>query len=203
MRAIAAGGRAPLGEARSGGGMRATCGRGARRSSPLAGRTRRPYRPCPSAGRDERCCDGICCWPGPARWPGWVWAARRWRRNPPTRCASSVRDAVPNVDMYFNSQRTGLILAHQALGHAGASRSRRPSRSSRSLATDWKFAEDNSLDLTIRQGVKFHDGSDADAPTTWSTPSTWRPTRSKVATPRTMPGSTRPRRPATSRCASR
>ena len=27
------------------------------------------------------------------------------------------------------------------------------------LATDWKFAEDNSLDLTIRQGVKFHDGS--------------------------------------------
>ena len=23
-------------------------------------------------------------------------------------------DAVPNVDMYFNSQRTGLILAHQA-----------------------------------------------------------------------------------------
>src|SRR5258708_12979885 len=27
------------------------------------------------------------------------------------------------------------------------------------LATDWRFAEDNSLDLTIRQGVKFHDGS--------------------------------------------
>src|SRR5262249_56132200 len=28
-----------------------------------------------------------------------------------------------------------------------------------SLATEWRFAEDNSLDLTIRQGVKFHDGS--------------------------------------------
>ena len=28
-----------------------------------------------------------------------------------------------------------------------------------SLATEWKFAEDNSLDLKIRQGVKFHDGS--------------------------------------------
>jgi peptide/nickel transport system substrate-binding protein len=27
------------------------------------------------------------------------------------------------------------------------------------LATDWKFAEDNSLDLKIREGVKFHDGS--------------------------------------------
>jgi ABC-type transport system substrate-binding protein len=67
-------------------------------------------------------------------------------------------DAVPNVDMYFNSQRTGLILAHQAwdmLVHRDPSTFEiKPS-----LATDWKFAEDNSLDLTIRQGVKFHDGS--------------------------------------------
>ena len=67
-------------------------------------------------------------------------------------------DAVPNVDMYFNSQRTGLILAHQAwdmLVHRDPTNFEiKPS-----LATDWKFAEDNSLDLTIRQGVKFHDGS--------------------------------------------
>src|SRR4029078_9307123 len=68
------------------------------------------------------------------------------------------QDAVPNVDMYFNSQRTGLILAHQAwdmLVHRDpATCEIKPA-----LATDWKFAEDNSLDLTIRQGVKFHDGS--------------------------------------------
>ena len=68
------------------------------------------------------------------------------------------QDAVPNVDMYFNSQRTGLILAHQAwdmLVHRDpATFEIKPA-----LATDWKFAEDNSLDLTIRQGVKFHDGS--------------------------------------------
>jgi peptide/nickel transport system substrate-binding protein len=67
-------------------------------------------------------------------------------------------DAVPNVDMYFNSQRTGLILAHQAwdmLVHRDpATFEIKPA-----LATDWRFAEDNSLDLTIRQGVKFHDGS--------------------------------------------
>ena len=67
-------------------------------------------------------------------------------------------DAVPNVDMYFNSQRTGLIMAHQAwdmLVHRDPeSFAIKPA-----LATDWKFAEDNSLDLTIRQGVKFHDGS--------------------------------------------
>ncbi|HTR88116.1 MAG TPA: ABC transporter substrate-binding protein [Reyranella sp.] len=67
-------------------------------------------------------------------------------------------DAVPNVDMYFNSQRTGLILAHQAwdmLVHRDPSNFEiKPS-----LATDWKFADASTLDLTIRQGVKFHDGS--------------------------------------------
>ena len=60
-------------------------------------------------------------------------------------------DAVPNVDMYFNSQRTGLILAHQAwdmLVHRDpATFEIKPS-----LATEWKFAEDNSLDLNIRAG---------------------------------------------------
>jgi peptide/nickel transport system substrate-binding protein len=66
-------------------------------------------------------------------------------------------DAVPNVDMYFNSQRTGLILAHQAwdmLVHRDpATFDLKPA-----LATDWKLS-DTALDLTIRQGVKFHDGS--------------------------------------------
>lgn len=67
-------------------------------------------------------------------------------------------DAVPNVDMYFNSQRTGLILAHQAwdmLVHRDpATFEIKPS-----LATAWKFVDDKTLALTIRQGVKFHDGS--------------------------------------------
>ena len=112
-------------------------------------------------------------------------------------------DAVPNVDMYFNSQRTGLILAHQAwdmLVHRDpATFEIKPS-----LATDWKFTDDNTLDLTIRQGVKFHDGSGALARRRSSTRSTWRPIpppRSPLR--RTTPGSTRPRRPATGPCASR
>ena len=66
-------------------------------------------------------------------------------------------DAVPNIDMYFNSQRTGLILAHQAwdmLVHRDpATFEIKPA-----LATDWKLS-DTSLDLNIRKGVKFHDGS--------------------------------------------
>src|SRR6478736_4765662 len=67
-------------------------------------------------------------------------------------------DAVPNLDMYFNSQRTGLILAHQAwdmLVHRDpATFEIKPS-----LATEWKFTDNTTLDLKIREGVKFHDGS--------------------------------------------
>jgi len=66
-------------------------------------------------------------------------------------------DAVPNIDMYFNSQRTGLILAHQAwdmlIHRDPATFENRPA-----LATDWKLS-DTTLDLNIRRGVKFHDGS--------------------------------------------
>ena len=91
-------------------------------------------------------------------------------------------DAVPNVDMYFNSQRTGLILAHQAwdmLVHRDpATFEIKPS-----LATDWRFAEDNSLDLTIRQGVKFHDGSALSADDVVYTINMAANPESKVATP--------------------
>lgn len=91
-------------------------------------------------------------------------------------------DAVPNVDIYFNSQRTGLIIAHQAwdmLVHRDpATFEIKPS-----LATDWKFAEDSSLDLTIRQGVKFHDGSPLTAEDVAYTINMAASPDSKVATP--------------------
>ncbi len=84
--------------------------------------------------------------------------------------------------MYFNSQRTGLILAHQAwdmLVHRDpATFEIKPA-----LATDWKFAEDNSLDLTIRQGVKFHDGSTLSADDVVYTINMAANPESKVATP--------------------
>src|SRR5882757_5814960 len=91
-------------------------------------------------------------------------------------------DAVPNVDMYFNSQRTGLILAHQAwdmLVHRDpATFEIKPS-----LATDWRFAEDNTLDLNIRQGVKFHDGSTLSVDDVVYTINMAANPESKVATP--------------------
>jgi peptide/nickel transport system substrate-binding protein len=91
-------------------------------------------------------------------------------------------DAVPNVDMYFNSQRTGLIIAHQAwdmlVYRDPATFEIKPS-----LATEWRFAEDNSLDLKIRQGVKFHDGSPLTADDVVYTINMAANPESKVATP--------------------
>ena len=91
-------------------------------------------------------------------------------------------DAVPNIDMYFNSQRTGLILAHQAwdmLVHRDpATFEIQPL-----LATDWKFSTDTTLDLNIRQGVKFHDGSALTADDVVYTLNMAADPASKVATP--------------------
>ncbi|MSP96231.1 MAG: ABC transporter substrate-binding protein [Betaproteobacteria bacterium] len=92
------------------------------------------------------------------------------------------RDAVPNVDMYFNAQRTGLIIAHQVwdmLVHRDpATFELKPS-----LATEWKFVDDKTLDFTIRQGVKFHDGSALTAEDVAYTVNMAANPASKVATP--------------------
>src|SRR5579864_1855231 len=67
-------------------------------------------------------------------------------------------DSVPNIDPYYNSQRTGLIIAHQAwdglVYRDPGSFEIKPL-----LATEWKFVDPVTLDFTLRQGVKFHDGS--------------------------------------------
>ncbi|HZQ02083.1 MAG TPA: ABC transporter substrate-binding protein [Reyranella sp.] len=91
-------------------------------------------------------------------------------------------DAVPNIDMYFNSQRTGLILAHQAwdmLVHRDpASFDIKPS-----LATDWKFVDAKTLELNLRKTVKFHDGSMMTADDVVYTLNMAADPASKVATP--------------------
>ena len=68
------------------------------------------------------------------------------------------RDAVPNIDPYYNNQRTGLIMSHTAwdmlVYRDPVSFEIKPL-----LATEWKFIDGTTLDFTLRQGVKFHDGS--------------------------------------------
>jgi len=68
------------------------------------------------------------------------------------------RDAVPNVDPYFNSQRTGIIIAHQAMDGL-VHRDPETFKNVPALATAWKWVDAKTIDFTIREGVKFHDGS--------------------------------------------
>lgn len=68
------------------------------------------------------------------------------------------RDAVTNLDPYYNQQRTGLILAHHlfdGLVHRDPETfTLRPL-----LATAWRYIDDTTLEFELRRGVVFHDGS--------------------------------------------
>ncbi len=67
-------------------------------------------------------------------------------------------DAVPNIDPYFNSQRTGIIIAHHAMDGL-VHRDPHTFKNVPALATEWKWVDAKTLDFTLRQGVKFHDGT--------------------------------------------
>ncbi len=68
------------------------------------------------------------------------------------------RDAIPNVDPYYNQLRTGFVLAHQAwdtlLYRDPDTFALKPL-----LATAWRQVDDTTLEFELRQGVTFHDGS--------------------------------------------
>lgn len=69
------------------------------------------------------------------------------------------RDAVPNIDPYYNNQRTGLILGHQAMDGL-VHRDPETFNIVPALATEWKWVDPTTLEFETRAGVKFHDGSD-------------------------------------------
>jgi peptide/nickel transport system substrate-binding protein len=68
------------------------------------------------------------------------------------------RDAVPNVDPYYNQLRTGLVLAHQAWDTL-VYRDPETFALKPLLATSWRYVDDTTLEFDLRHGVTFHDGS--------------------------------------------
>ena len=68
------------------------------------------------------------------------------------------RDAIPNVDFYYNSQRTGLIVAHQAWDTL-VYRDPETFALKPQLAMSWKNVDDTTIEFELRPGVKFQDGS--------------------------------------------
>ncbi len=67
------------------------------------------------------------------------------------------RDAVPDVDPYRNSLRTGLVVSHEAWDML-AYRDPDTFKNVPALATAWTQTDPTTLDFTLRDGVKFHNG---------------------------------------------
>lgn len=67
------------------------------------------------------------------------------------------RDAIPDIDPYRNSLRTGLIVAHEAWDTL-VYRDPHTFKIVPALATEWKWQDPKTLDFTLRDGVKFHNG---------------------------------------------
>jgi len=68
------------------------------------------------------------------------------------------RDAVPNVDPYYNALRTGLVVAHQAWDTL-IYRDPETFQLKPLLAMSWRYADDTTIEFELRPNVKFHDGS--------------------------------------------
>jgi peptide/nickel transport system substrate-binding protein len=68
------------------------------------------------------------------------------------------RDAIADVDPYYNAQRTGLVVAHQAWDCL-VDRDPDTFQIKPLLASTWRSIDDVTLEFSLRPGVTFHDGS--------------------------------------------
>src|ERR1700688_346824 len=67
------------------------------------------------------------------------------------------RDAIPDVDPYYNSLRTGMVVAFQAFDGLVYS-DPKTMQIEPDLATSWTQVDPTTIDFTLRQGVKFQNG---------------------------------------------
>jgi peptide/nickel transport system substrate-binding protein len=67
------------------------------------------------------------------------------------------RDAIPDVDPYYNQLRTGMVVAFQAWDCL-VYRDPITMQMKPALATSWEQVDDTTIDFTLRQGVKFQNG---------------------------------------------
>jgi peptide/nickel transport system substrate-binding protein len=67
-----------------------------------------------------------------------------------------------HVDPYYNTAREGLLLAY-AVWDALLYRDMATGEYKGNLATEWKWVDQTTLELKLRQGVKFHNGEAFDA----------------------------------------
>jgi len=70
----------------------------------------------------------------------------------------TMRDALTNIDPYYNNLRTGVVMHHQGWD-ALVYRNPDTFKLEPLLATEWKLPDPTTIEFTLRPGVKFHDGS--------------------------------------------
>ncbi|MBV8911630.1 MAG: ABC transporter substrate-binding protein [Acetobacteraceae bacterium] len=68
------------------------------------------------------------------------------------------RDAIPNVDFYYNSLRTGLVVSHHVWDTL-VYRDPETFQIRPQLATAWRYVDETSIEFDLRPGITFHDGS--------------------------------------------
>src|SRR5260370_18168567 len=68
------------------------------------------------------------------------------------------RDAIPDVDPYHNSQRTGMVAAFQAFDSL-VYRDPVTMEIKPALATSWKQGDATTIDFTLREVVNFQNGA--------------------------------------------
>src|ERR1700756_1074070 len=68
------------------------------------------------------------------------------------------RDAIPNVEPYYNQLRVGLIVATMTFDTL-LYRDPKTFALKPLLATDWSWLDPTTLDATLRQGVRFQNGA--------------------------------------------
>jgi peptide/nickel transport system substrate-binding protein len=71
----------------------------------------------------------------------------------------ALEQVLENADPYFNNQRTGIIVAHQVWDTL-IYRDPKTNEYRGQLATAWKWVDDKTLELELRQGVRFHNGAE-------------------------------------------
>ena len=94
----------------------------------------------------------------------------------------SMRDALPNVDPYYNNLRTGVVMHHQAWDTL-VYRNPDTFKIEPLLATEWKMPNPTTIEFTLRPNVKFHDGSTLTADDVVYTLNVASDPASKVSTP--------------------
>src|ERR1043165_2560176 len=85
-------------------------------------------------------------------------AAPAWAQKSADTLRIVMRDALPNVDPYYNNLRTGVVMHHQAWDTL-VYRNPDTFKLEPLLATEWKLPDATTIEFTLRAGVKFHDGS--------------------------------------------